>query len=107
MAAFMMFGKYTSQSIKDISQKRTEKARELIEKFRGSMTAGYALLGDRDIVLITDFPTIEAAFKASVALSKMTGIAFTSAPAIPGLSPHARMRSSLSSKNDQARDSSP
>ena len=82
MATFIMFGKYTTQSIKDISQKRTEKATELIEKFRGSIIAGYALLGEQDIVLIADFPSIEAAFKASVALSKITGISFSSAPAV-------------------------
>jgi len=34
------------------------------------------------VMLIVDFPGIEQAMKASVALSKMTGIAFTTSPAV-------------------------
>jgi len=42
----------------------------------------YALLGKYDIVLITDFPAVTNVIKASVALNKLTGISFTSFPAI-------------------------
>jgi uncharacterized protein with GYD domain len=42
----------------------------------------YSLLGEKDLVFILTFPGIEQAMKASVALSKMTGIAFTTYPAI-------------------------
>jgi len=35
-----------------------------------------------DLVLIVDFPGVEQAIKASVALTKMTGVSFTSSPAV-------------------------
>jgi uncharacterized protein with GYD domain len=42
----------------------------------------YALLGKYDIVLITEFPSVAEVMKASIALNKLTNIAFTSFPAI-------------------------
>jgi uncharacterized protein with GYD domain len=42
----------------------------------------YALLGEKDLVFIVNFPGTEQAIKASVALSKATGIAFTTLPAV-------------------------
>ncbi len=42
----------------------------------------YAVLGERDLVFILDFPGIEEAARASIALTKMTGIAFSTNPAI-------------------------
>jgi uncharacterized protein with GYD domain len=77
-----MFGDYSHDSIKDISAKRTEKALELIEKNSGKLKDGYALLGEKDLVLIVEFPSTEQAMKASVALSKMLGVGFTTAPAV-------------------------
>lgn len=82
MATFLMFGDYSHDSIKDISAKRTEKALELIEKNSGKLKDGYALLGEKDLVLIVEFPSTEQAMKASVALSKMLGVGFTTAPAV-------------------------
>lgn len=82
MAVFFMFGKYTSEAIKGISPKRTEKAVELIKKSGGEVKSMYALLSEQDLVLIVSFPGIEEVMKASVALSKQTGIAFTTAPAV-------------------------
>jgi uncharacterized protein with GYD domain len=43
----------------------------------------YALLGKTDLVFITTFPRIEQAMKASVGLSKLTGISFTTSSALP------------------------
>jgi len=42
----------------------------------------YVLLGEKDLVFIVNFPEIEQAIKASVALSKLTGISFTTLPAV-------------------------
>ena len=42
----------------------------------------YALMGDKDLLLIVSFPGVEQAMKVSVALSKLTGIAFTTVPAV-------------------------
>jgi uncharacterized protein with GYD domain len=82
MGTFFMFGRYSTDSIKDISARRTNKAKELIGELGGNLISGYALLGDVDLVLIVEFPGKEEAIKASVALSKMLEIGFTTAPAV-------------------------
>jgi len=82
MAVFFMFGKYSGEAIKGIGVKRTEKAVELIKKLGGEVKAMYALLAEQDLVLIVSLPGTEEAMKASVALAKLTGIAFTTAPAV-------------------------
>jgi len=83
MATFVMFGKYSAQAIKEVSSTRTKAAEDLIKKMGGKVQAVYALLGETDLLVVVDLPGIEAAVKASVDLSKMTGIAFTTCPAIP------------------------
>jgi uncharacterized protein with GYD domain len=82
MGTFFMFGRYSHDSIKDISAKRTKKTTELIGELGGKLVSAYALMGDVDIVLIVEFPGKEEAIKASVALSKMLGIGFSTAPAV-------------------------
>jgi uncharacterized protein with GYD domain len=82
MATFLMFGRYSSEALKGMNSKRTEEARSLIKKFGGEVKAMYSLLGEKDLVIILTFPGIEEAMKASVALSKMTGISFTTSPAV-------------------------
>jgi uncharacterized protein with GYD domain len=82
MGTFFMFGRYSADSIKDISARRTNKTKEKIEELGGKLLSAYALLGDVDIVLIVEFPGKEEAIKASVALSKMLEIGFTTAPAV-------------------------
>jgi uncharacterized protein with GYD domain len=83
MATFMLFGKYSAEAFKGISTKRTEKASELINKFGGEILSMYALLGERDLVLIVKFPDTESAAKASIAVSRLTGISFETSEAIP------------------------
>lgn len=82
MATFLMFGKYSSEALKGISSKRTEEASNLIKRFGGEVKATYSLLGEKDLVIIVTFPGIEGAMKASVALSKMSGVSFTTSPAV-------------------------
>jgi uncharacterized protein with GYD domain len=82
MGTFFMFGEYSAESIKGISAERTVKATALIEKFGGEVKSGYALLGNVDLVLIVEFPKKESAMQASVALTKLLGISFTTAPAV-------------------------
>ena len=82
MSIFLMFGKYSTDSIKDISADRTTKANQLISDHGGSVKSGYALLGETDLVLIVEFPSVGDAMKASVGLSKLLGIGFTTAPAV-------------------------
>ena len=82
MTTFLMFGSYSSESLKNISEERTDKAKELVKKYRGDIKAGYAMLGEYDLLLIVDLPNKEAAMKVSVGLNKLLDIAFTTAPAI-------------------------
>ena len=82
MATYLLFGKYSMESIQEISAARTEKAIALIKENGGEYKSGYALLGEQDVVVIVDLPGIEQAIKVSVGLAKMLGIAFTTSPAV-------------------------
>jgi len=83
MQTFVMLGTYSSQdALDDISSKRTAQAKSVIKKLGGKVKSIYALLGDNDLLLIVDLPGVLEAMKASVTLSEMSGIAFTTSPAI-------------------------
>ena len=82
MLTFIMFGKYSFGAVKEISAERTAKATAIIGDIGGKVKAGYALLGEHDIVLVVDFPGVKEAMKASVELTKLLGISFTTAPAV-------------------------
>lgn len=82
MATFLMFGKYSSESMKRISAARTQKIRSLIRKLGGQAKAMYTVLGEIDLVFIVAFPGVEQAIKASVAMTKLTGISFNTCPAV-------------------------
>ena len=82
MATYLLFGKYSQESLSKINAKRTQGAAALIKKNGGELKAGYALLGDVDIVLVADLPDTPTAMKVSIALSKQLGIGFQTAPAM-------------------------
>ena len=82
MATFFMMGKYTPEAVKGISADRTKEAVDLIGKQGGEVKSMYALIGEFDLVLIVDLPGTEEAMKASIAVSRLTGIGFTTAPAV-------------------------
>ena len=82
MATYFMFGKYSMEGMKGISSGRTSKALALIKKHGGEYKAGYALLGDMDLVLIVDMPDTGQALKTSAALAKLLGVSFSTAPAV-------------------------
>lgn len=82
MATFLFFGKYSRKALAEVTAERTDKAAALIKKCGGELKAGYALLGEYDLVLIAELPGVEEAIKASVGLVKLTGIAFTTMPAL-------------------------
>ncbi|HPC73269.1 MAG TPA: GYD domain-containing protein [Syntrophales bacterium] len=83
MAKYFMFGKYTSEAVKGISARRTDKVVDIIRKFGGTVEGMYALIGEKDLVFIVDLPGNDELIQVSVSLSKLTGIGFTSTPAIP------------------------
>lgn len=82
MATYLMFGKYAMESLKAVSAKRTDEAAALVKKHGGEIKAGYALLGDVDLVLVVELPGNEQAMKVSAALAKQLGISFSTRPAV-------------------------
>ena len=82
MQTYFLFGKYSQQSLGQVSADRSKKAVGIIEKLGGKMTSKHATLGETDLVFVADLPSGKEAFKASIALAKLTGISFTTAQAI-------------------------
>ena len=82
MSIFLMFGRYSSEAIRDISPERTEKAHEVIQKNDGKIISMYAVMGEHDLVFTIDFPDADKAMATSVALYKLTGIHFTTSPVV-------------------------
>ena len=82
METYFMFGKYSAEAFNQISAQRTQDAIATIKSFGGEVIAMYALIGKYDLVFIVNFPELGQAMKASVALSRQTGITFTSSLAV-------------------------
>ena len=82
MATFLMFGKYSSRALQEMSIQRTDKAVDLVRQFGGEVQAMYATLGQHDLVFVVSLPGTDEAMKASVALTKLTGISFDTMPAV-------------------------
>ena len=80
MATYLMFGKYSIDTLSRISATRTKDANVIIGDCGGVLKATYVLFGETDLVLIVEFPSIEKAMKASVSLAKRLGIAFKTVP---------------------------
>ena len=82
MATYLMFGKYSTDALGKISAERTKNATAIIGDLGGEVKAGYALLGEKDLVLIVEFPGTAEVMKATIALSKLLGISFATSPAV-------------------------
>jgi uncharacterized protein with GYD domain len=82
MAIFLMFGKYSSEAVRNISSDRTERAREVIRKNSGKIISMYAVMGEHDLVFTIDFPDADKAVATSAGLYKLTGIHFTTSPVV-------------------------
>jgi uncharacterized protein with GYD domain len=82
MVRFLMLGKYSLEGVKGISAARTKKVVDIIKKAGGKVSSMYALIGTYDLAFIVDFPGISEIMKASVALTKSTGISFTTFPSL-------------------------
>ncbi len=83
MATFFMFGKYSAEAAKGISPERTAQVREAIEKVGGQIKGIYVLLGEYDVVIITELPRMAEAMQASIMLKRLTDISFFTAAAMP------------------------
>ncbi len=82
MATYVILGKYSLESVRQISANRSNETRALIKQHGGELKAAYALLGEVDLVLIVELPDNARAMKTSAALTKLLGIEFTTAPAM-------------------------
>jgi uncharacterized protein with GYD domain len=77
-----MLGKYSREGIQDVSADRTRQVGEFVEKLGGKVEAIFAVLGKYDLVLRLQLPDTAKAMKASIELGKLTGISFTTLPAL-------------------------
>jgi uncharacterized protein with GYD domain len=82
METFIMTGRYSTESVKKISGKRTTMALKIVKQCRGKFVAAYATMGKTDLLAIVEFPGVNEAMKASVALNKSLGISFSTVPAL-------------------------
>ncbi len=82
MTTYFLTGTYGADAIKGISRKRTADVTKMIEDIGGKLVSMYSLLGEKDLVIIAEFPGLKEAIKGSVSISKITGIPFTTYPAI-------------------------
>ena len=81
MATFLMFGKYSPDSLK-APRRPHQESDGGGEEVPGPGRAMYATLGPHDLVVIASFPDTAKAMQASIALTKLTGIGFTTSPAV-------------------------
>ena len=83
MATYLMLGKYTAEGVKGASAARTKKVMKLISAAGGRVNTIHALLGSHDLAMIVELPGNAKAVQMSFAISKATGIAWTTLPAVP------------------------
>ncbi len=83
MKTFLVVGKASSKELKEIGLKYKTEVVSLVGNSGGEVRSMYAMLRERYLVLILAFPGMRKAVKASVALSKLTGISFKIGPAVP------------------------
>ena len=82
MGLFVMEGRYSLEAVSGVSAARTQKAAEIAQKYNGSIKSIYALLGNKDILIIAEFPDVNSAMKASVVFSREFKISFSTHPAV-------------------------
>ena len=83
MDKFFIFGKYSTEGLREIRPERTAQAHQLVAKMGGKVRDIYALLGQYDLVLIVELPGMTDAMKTAVALGQLTGISFSTCAAMP------------------------
>ena len=82
MRTFLIFGKSSLEELKEISMKYRTEFGSLVKNFGGDVKSIYVMFKEKYLVFVLVFPGIKRAMKASIALSKLTGIPFTISPAI-------------------------
>ncbi len=82
MKTFLIFGKSSPKELKELSLKYKAEIVRLVKDTGGDVGSMSVML-EKYMILISAFPGIKTAEKASITLSKFTGISFRTLPAIP------------------------
>ena len=82
MSSYFLFGTYSENAIKGASAARTKRVHDTVKKLGGKVNSIYALFGEHDLVIIVELPSIEKAIQLSTSLFKLTGISFSTHPAV-------------------------
>jgi uncharacterized protein with GYD domain len=70
MSLYVSLLKYSPEGMKGISPERFQRNKALIESKGGKLIGAYALMGEWDVLTITDFPDEKSAMSALVAVGK-------------------------------------
>lgn len=72
MPLYVTLGKYTAEAMKAINEvpERFAQNRSLIESQRGKLVAVYGLLGEWDLLVISEFPDEQSAMSALLTMGK-------------------------------------
>ena len=81
MATFLMLGRYSVEGRRGITTGRTQQAHAAIRELGGQILSIHALLGEHDLVILTELPDLDRALLGSLALARLTGITFSTYPA--------------------------
>ena len=83
MSTYFLLGNYSNASLAAAREARTNAVVGILEELNGQIIAIYALLGAFDLALVVNLPDNLSAMKASIEISRQTGITFTTLPGIP------------------------
>lgn len=83
MESYILFGKYSPDSVHKISSGRTKEIEGAVKECGGEVQEMCALLGSEyDVLLKIGAPGATQAMKASVQATRLTGISFTTCATI-------------------------
>ncbi len=85
MPTFVQLVRYTSEGAKSIgdSKKRYEKFEQGVKAAGGRIVEAYGLLGDYDILAVTELPNEKAAVRVSVAAMSQGTVSIKTLTALP------------------------
>jgi uncharacterized protein with GYD domain len=86
MPVYVTLGKYTSEAMKNINEvpDRLQQNTRLIESKGGKLVAFYGLMGEWDILAITEFPDEKSAMSALLTIGKAGRLATHTMTAVAG-----------------------
>ena len=67
MPTYVTLFRYSSEGFKDLSEERRQQQISLIESHGGQVKEAYGLMGEWDVLIITEFPDEKSAMSALVA----------------------------------------